>query len=161
MMFRNFFILTGILQLQLIGYGYGYGYGTARAQAPDCSTVFVFNQVTYNLSKCMDLKVQSARLAWSYHSSNNSVDMVFSGTAPRAAGWVGWGINPSHRNRMVGTSSFIAFVSAQNGSNLLPYKLTSRVQDSRDPCACSPIDFLVTTTAVEISGTYITYIHKP
>jgi hypothetical protein len=104
----------------------------------------------------VDLPVQGAALAWTYHPRNNSVDMVFKGTATSASGWVGWGINPTRANDMVGTSSLIAFTSSVNGSNLLSYKLTSGIQDGK-PCICSAIDFVVTATAVEISGNI--YIH--
>ena len=123
--------------------------------AQNCNTSFVFNQTNYVLSNCVDLSVQGAKLAWTYHSSNNSVDLVFSGTASSSSGWVGWGINPTTPNTMVGSSVFIAFQSSVNGSNVLPYKLTTQIQTFADPCACSPIDFVVNNTAVEISGMYI------
>jgi hypothetical protein len=123
-----------------------------------CSTAFVFNQTAYNLSTCVALPVQGAALAWTYHSSNHSADLAFSGTAGSSSGWVGWGINPTAAGSMVGSSALVAFQSSANGSNVLPYKLTAAIQSFQDPCACSPIDIVVTATAVEISGAYTSHL---
>ncbi|KAH7442605.1 hypothetical protein KP509_03G095900 [Ceratopteris richardii] len=52
---------------------------------------------------------------------------------------------------MVGASVLIMF-SAENGSNILPYKLTQDVQLASVPLVCSPVDLNIEETAVEIQG---------
>lgn len=115
-----------------------------------CSTSIQFNNTVHNFDKCYDLVVQSASLAWTLNLQTSSIQIAFSGSAPSSSGWIGWGLNPV-QPQMVGTSAFIAY-TASNGSNLLPYQLTSATLGGT-PLACSPIDYVVQSSAVEISGT--------
>jgi hypothetical protein len=68
-------------------------------------------------------------LAWSLDSTNNSIEIAFTGSAPSPSGWVGWGINPNSL-RMTGTQTFIAFTDATDGiGKLLTYDVTSSIKD--------------------------------
>ncbi|MCO5604583.1 hypothetical protein L7F22_058751 [Adiantum nelumboides] len=121
-------------------------------RAQDCNTLFTFNGSVVNFTKCSALAKQNAALAWTYYENNSTLLVGFAGTAPSSSGWVGWGINPTAKGRMVGTSALIAF-SASNGSNVLPYKLTEAVYELTEPLTCSPVDLVVDATAVEIQET--------
>lgn len=116
-----------------------------------CNSFFTFNNSIVNFTTCASLPAQSASLAWTFFSNNNTLNIAFAGTAASASGWVGWGINPVSKY-MVESSVLIAF-PAHNGSNLLPYKLTTEVQLQTTPLVCSPVDLIIKSTAVEISGT--------
>lgn len=126
--------------------------------AQQCNTLFAFNGSPYNFSKCAALPVQEAFLAWTFYEENSTLLMAFAGTAPSSSGWVGWGVNPTTPTQMVGTSALIAFQSAVNGSNVLPYMLTREVHGLTEPAVCSPIDLVVETTAVEIQGASISFL---
>lgn len=125
--------------------------------AQQCNTFFTFNSSAFNFTKCAALSAQSAVLAWTFNENNSTLAMAFSGTAPSSSGWVGWGVNPTVGAQMVGSSALIAFQSADNGSNVLPYKLTTEVQLLEVPLICSPVDLVILTTAVEIRGTSMSF----
>lgn len=116
-----------------------------------CNTIFTFNGSLLSFSKCFSLPVQSASLAWTFYSNNNTLNIAFAGSAPSSSGWVGWGINPSGTT-MVGSSVLVAFKASLNGSNVLPYQLTTEVQMQQTPLVCSPIKLTIYDSAVEISG---------
>eukprot|EP00250_Pteridium_aquilinum_P014560 c22061_g1_i1 orf=343-1476(+) len=125
-------------------------------KAQQCNTLFTFNGSPVNFTKCAALPTQGAMLAWTFYEDNSTLSIAFAGTAPSSSGWVGWGINPDKPGTMVGSSALIAF-SARNGSNVLPYKLTSAVQFLTEPLTCSPVDLVIETTAVEIQGTSMSF----
>ncbi|MCO5587921.1 hypothetical protein L7F22_041874 [Adiantum nelumboides] len=121
--------------------------------AQECNTLLTFNGSTVNFTKCTILAAQDSLLAWTFDEENSTLALAFEGVAPNASGWVGWGVNPTTPARMVGSSALIAFQAAENGSNVLPFKLTSDVQLLQAPLSCTPIDLIVQATAVEINGT--------
>ncbi|KAF2284827.1 hypothetical protein GH714_030883 [Hevea brasiliensis] len=45
--------------------------------------------------RCMTLPTQQASMAWTFHTHNSTLDLVFFGTFISPSGWVGWGINPT------------------------------------------------------------------
>eukprot|EP00250_Pteridium_aquilinum_P016487 c23127_g1_i1 orf=294-1541(+) len=126
-----------------------------------CSKSLTINGSVHTFVNCVDLQVQGASIAWTLVLSNSSnssssssqdynvLDLAFSGSATATEGWVGWGLNPD-RPQMVGSSTFLAY-NAANGSNLLPYRLTTATLGGT-PLACSPIDYTVAASAVQISG---------
>lgn len=127
-------------------------------RAQQCNTLFTFNASPVNFTKCLALPTQRAVLAWTFHEDNSTLSMAFAGTAPSSSGWVGWGVNPTKPGNMVGTSALVAFL-AENGSNILPYKLTLEVQLTQVPLTCSPVDLVIeaNSTAVEIQGTSMSF----
>ncbi|KAH7437689.1 hypothetical protein KP509_05G084200 [Ceratopteris richardii] len=141
-MARSVFVFCGLLTFITLFY-------LCRAQ--QCSTSFTFNGSSVNFAKCASLPTQKAMLAWTFYENNLTLTVGFTGEAPSTSGWVGWGINPLVAGQMVGSSVLIAF-TAENGSNVLPYKLTDSVQALAEPLRCSPVDIVIESTAVEIQG---------
>ncbi|KAI5071598.1 hypothetical protein GOP47_0013849 [Adiantum capillus-veneris] len=120
--------------------------------AQRCNTFLTFNGSTVNFTKCTALPAQGSLLAWTFNEDNSTLSVAFEGIAPSASGWVGWGVNPTTPSQMAGSSVLIAFQAAENGSNVLPYKLTSEVKLLQMPLNCTPIDLIINTMAVEIEG---------
>lgn len=102
---------------------------------------------------CQMLPKLSSTLAWTIHNETNKIDFAFSGTAPVASGWVGWGINPTAA-AMVGTQALIAFQSGQ-GAIVHSYAITGPIKGGA-PCVPGNLSLDFTGTSVEISGTEIT-----
>ncbi|MCO5602846.1 hypothetical protein L7F22_056985 [Adiantum nelumboides] len=120
-----------------------------------CSKAFTFNGSVHSFVNCLDLPAQGASIAWTLADDSLStqgyyeLELAFSGTAPSKSGWVGWGLNPD-KPQMAGSSVWVAF-NAANGSTLLPYQLTPATLAGA-PLKCSPVDYVVKASSVEISG---------
>lgn len=124
----------------------------ATAQDNGCSTSFTFDNTNKLFTNCDALNVQSASLAWTLNTQNSTLEVLFSGVAPQAGGWVGWGINPGPAPAMAGTQTFIAF-AASNGSTILTYNVTAASKGGG--LKCTPISLHVLDMQVEIVGTSI------
>ncbi|KAI5081436.1 hypothetical protein GOP47_0004619, partial [Adiantum capillus-veneris] len=125
--------------------------GTASRVCAECAKNHTLGGANKLFANCNDLVVQGANIAWSLEAENGTLEVLFSGNAPVAGGWVGWGINPSASGlSMAGTQAFIAF-QAHNGSTVLTYNVTTSTQLGA-PFACSPISLRVLDMAVEIIG---------
>eukprot|EP00250_Pteridium_aquilinum_P010302 c19279_g1_i1 orf=263-1489(-) len=122
---------------------------TPQCMCIGCTNSHTTNGVNKTFANCNDLQVQEASIAWSLDAQNGTLEVLFSGTAPAAGGWVGWGINPSGLS-MDGTQAFIAF-QAPNGSTILTYNVTTNTEAGA-PLACTPISLRVLDMGVEISG---------
>ncbi|KAH7307671.1 hypothetical protein KP509_22G071600 [Ceratopteris richardii] len=122
------------------------------ASSAGCSKATTFNATNKLFASCSDLRVQGASLAWTLNENNRTLDVLFSGEAPKAGGWVGWGINPGPAPAMAGTQAFIAF-AASNGSTILTYNVTQA--SMAGGLNCTPISLHVLDMRVQIVGTSI------
>ncbi|CAM6091166.1 unnamed protein product [Calypogeia fissa] len=132
--------------------------------SPDCDTIFTMrngSQKTFTL--CQNLVVQNATLAWTYYPGDNGsdggaitggiLDLAYTNTLLSAAGWVGWGINPT-QEAMEGSSVLVAFIDASAGSIVLPYKLTTALLAANPPTLVTgATDLDVLDSSVDIDAT--------
>ncbi|CAM6084895.1 unnamed protein product [Calypogeia fissa] len=132
--------------------------------SPDCDTTFTMrngSQKTFTL--CQNLVVQNATFAWTYYPGDNGsdggaitggiLDLAYTNTLLSAAGWVGWGMNPT-QEAMEGSSVLVAFIDASAGGIVLPYKLTTALLGASPPTLVTgATDLDVLDSSVDIDAT--------
>ncbi|KMT02415.1 hypothetical protein BVRB_9g204760 [Beta vulgaris subsp. vulgaris] len=108
----------------------------------------------------MTLPTQQASLAWTYHTHNATLDVVFFGSFISPSGWVGWGINPTSAE-MTGTRSLIAFPDPNSGQLvLLPYILDPTVKLQKSPLLSRPLDHIhLLSSSATMYGGKLATIH--
>jgi hypothetical protein len=90
----------------------------SAATAQDCLSATFSGGRTFG--KCNSMPTLSASLHWTYHPENGTADVAFRAPSD-TSGWVGWGINPTSGNSMVGSSVFIA---SQDSSGVVSVLMT-------------------------------------
>ncbi|XP_015881033.1 cytochrome b561 and DOMON domain-containing protein At2g04850 [Ziziphus jujuba] len=121
-----------------------------------CTTI----AATKTFQKCMTLPTQQASIAWTFHSHNHTLDLVFFGTFISPSGWVGWGINPTSPE-MTGTRALIAFPDPNSGQVvLLPYILDPTVKLQRNPLLSRPLDIHLLSSSVTLYGGKMATVHN-
>lgn len=118
--------------------------------AQTCSVLLASNR---GLSNCLDLPKLGSTLAYTVRNDTTTIDFAFSGSAPNANGWVGWGINPTAPT-MVGTQALIAYMIA-GVPTVNDYAITGAMK-SGSPCIPGTLSVNFTDTTSEIVGTDIT-----
>ncbi|KAJ7964735.1 Cytochrome b561 and DOMON domain-containing protein [Quillaja saponaria] len=110
--------------------------------------------------KCMTLPTQQASIAWTFHSHNSTLELVFFGTFISPSGWVGWGINPSSPE-MTGTRALVAFPDPNSGQVvLLPYILDPTVKLQKSPLLSRPLDIHILSSSATLYGGKLATIHN-
>ncbi|KAF5459509.1 hypothetical protein F2P56_023450 [Juglans regia] len=126
------------------------------ALSAHCTTV----TATKTFQKCMTLPSQQASIAWTFHSHNATLDLVFFGTFISPSGWVGWGINPAS-SEMTGTRALIAFKDPNSGQIvLLPYILDPTVKLQKNPLLSRPLDISLLSTSATFYGGKTATVHN-
>lgn len=136
------------------------GLAPALAQTSCPVSLTSSNGTVKSFTKCTDLQNQGSTLSWSFQPPSDAAnsnlggifDVAFRTRLTSSGGWAAWGINFDVPESMEGTNALIAF-NADNGSNVLPYKLTTAVKNNGAPLVCSPIDLVVLASGVEIANT--------
>ncbi|WOL18621.1 hypothetical protein Cni_G27418 [Canna indica] len=104
---------------------------------------------------CNRLPYLSSELRWTYHSTNNTVDIAYQAPAS-SSGWVAWAINPTG-TEMNGANAFLAFHDNSGVVTVYTTKLTAggvNVNDFKD----EELSFAVhDKNAVYSGGNYIIY----
>ncbi|XP_062027801.1 cytochrome b561 and DOMON domain-containing protein At2g04850 [Rosa rugosa] len=114
---------------------------------------------TRTFDKCITLPTQQASIAWTYHSHNSTLDLVFFGTFISPSGWVGWGINPTSAE-MTGTRALIAFPDPNTGQIvLLPYIIDPTVKLQRTPLLSRPLDIHLISSSATLYGGKLATVH--
>lgn len=119
--------------------------------AQSCNVLLTSNR---QFTACQTIPEVGANLAWRIRNdSSNAIDFAYSGTAPSASGWVGWGINPAGAG-MVGTQALIAFQST-TGAVVYQYPVTGAVKGGQ---SLIPGDLTLnfTDTSAVVSGAEMT-----
>ncbi|CAI0383581.1 unnamed protein product [Linum tenue] len=110
--------------------------------------------------KCMTLPTQQASIAWTFHPSNATLDLVFFGTFISPSGWVALGINPTSAE-MTGTRALIAFSDPNSGQLvLLPYILDTTVKLQKTPLVSQPLDIHLLSSSAALYGGKLATIHN-
>ncbi|EFJ07290.1 hypothetical protein SELMODRAFT_44932, partial [Selaginella moellendorffii] len=120
---------------------------TASAQCPLSHRI---GSSQRSFRACRNLAEQGATLAWTHTSSSNTLDAVFTGTAPSSSGWVAWGINTGPAPVMMGADVFLAFRASNGTAMILTYKLTQDLMTKLP--SPGPIGIRVLDKSVDISG---------
>lgn len=98
--------------------------------------------------KCISLPTQGATLAWTYHATNATLDLAFTGSFISPSGWVGCGINPTSP-AMTGTRALVAFSDPSSGSLIvLPFILDPSVKLQSTPLVSRRLDIPLLTSSV-------------
>ncbi|XP_004293448.1 PREDICTED: cytochrome b561 and DOMON domain-containing protein At2g04850 [Fragaria vesca subsp. vesca] len=114
---------------------------------------------TKTFEKCITLPTQQASIAWTYHSHNSTLDLVFLGAFISPSGWVGWGINPTSAE-MTGTRALIAFPDPNTGQIvLLPYIIDPTVKLQRTPLLSRPLDIHLISSSATLYGGKLATVH--
>ncbi|XP_065873456.1 cytochrome b561 and DOMON domain-containing protein At2g04850 [Euphorbia lathyris] len=109
---------------------------------------------------CITLPTQQASMAWTFHSHNSTLDLVFFGTFISPSGWVAWGINPTSP-QMTGTRALIAFPDPNSGQLLLsPYILDPTVKLQKNPLLSRPLDINLLSSSATLYGGKLATIHN-
>ncbi|KAJ9176817.1 hypothetical protein P3X46_012089 [Hevea brasiliensis] len=110
--------------------------------------------------RCMTLPTQQASMAWTFHTHNSTLDLVFFGTFISPSGWVGWGINPTSPE-MTGTRALIAFPDPNSGQLVvLPYILDPTVKLQKSPLLSRPLDIHLLSSSATLYGGKMATIHN-
>ncbi|KAJ9169964.1 hypothetical protein P3X46_018103 [Hevea brasiliensis] len=110
--------------------------------------------------RCMTLPTQQASMAWTFHTHNSTLDLVFFGTFISPSGWVGWGINPTSSD-MIGTRALIAFPDPNSGQLVvLPYILDPTVKLQKSPLLSRPLDINLLSSSATLYGGKMATIHN-
>ncbi|KDP29892.1 hypothetical protein JCGZ_18461 [Jatropha curcas] len=113
-----------------------------------------------SFEKCMQLPTQQASMAWTFHTYNYTLDLVFFGTFISPSGWVGFGINPTSPE-MAGTRALIAFPDPNTGQLvLLPYILDPTVKLQKSPLLSRPLDVHLVSSSAALYGGKMATIHN-
>ncbi|CAM8950354.1 unnamed protein product [Rhodiola kirilowii] len=129
---------------------------TKPASSAHCTTTTTFK----TFQKCMTFPTQQASMAWTYHTHNATMDLVFFGNFISPSGWVAWGINPTSAE-MTGTRTLIAFPDPNSGQMvLLPYILDPSVKLQKSPLLSQPLDIHLVSSSVVVYGGKMATIHN-
>ncbi|KAL9668389.1 hypothetical protein QQ045_002770 [Rhodiola kirilowii] len=129
---------------------------TKPASSAHCTTTTTFK----TFLKCMTFPTQQASMAWTYHTHNATLDLVFFGNFISPSGWVAWGINPTSAE-MTGTRTLIAFPDPNSGQLvLLPYILDQSVKLQKSPLLSQPLDIHLVSSSVVLYGGKMATIHN-
>ncbi|KAK1569052.1 hypothetical protein Q3G72_032054 [Acer saccharum] len=120
---------------------------TSYAQQ-NCSSLTFENNKQY--TACSTLPVLSSSIHWTYHSSNNTVDLAFRKTGTSSSNWVAWALNPSGR-QMAGSQCLVAH---QNSTAIHAY--TSPIGSGIPSLQQGSLSFEVPSISATLSGTEMT-----
>ncbi|WOL17005.1 hypothetical protein Cni_G25793 [Canna indica] len=119
-----------------------------------CGGLIISNGKVF--TTCNSLPYLSSELHWTYHSTNNTVDIAYQ--APVSSyGWVAWAINPTG-TEMDGANTFLAFHDNSGVATVYTTKLTSRGVNMNDFKDDEKLSFAVHDKKAMYSGRdYIIY----
>ncbi|KAH7511130.1 hypothetical protein JRO89_XSUnG0221900 [Xanthoceras sorbifolium] len=100
---------------------------------------------------CSILPVLSSSVHWTYHQSNNTVDLAFRKTGTSSSQWVAWALNPSGQ-RMAGSQCLVAY---QSSTGIRAYK--SPIGNEGNPqLQEGNLSFQVPTISANLAGDVMT-----
>ncbi|GFP81505.1 cytochrome b561 and DOMON domain-containing protein at5g47530 [Phtheirospermum japonicum] len=117
-------------------------FGSSAYAQTSCPPYTFSNNNRY--ANCNPLPVLDSFLYWSYHLSNNTVDIAHRHTGLTASSWVAWCLNPSGA-RMIGSQCLVAFVNSTG----LPHPFTSAITGYNTRLQEGPLSFRVPRIAAE------------
>jgi hypothetical protein len=120
---------------------------TSYAQQ-NCNSFSFENNKQY--ASCSILAVLSSSIHWTYHSSNNTVDLAFRNTGTSSTRWVAWALNPSG-GRMAGSQCLVAY---QNSTGTHAY--TSPIGSTIPSLQEGSLSFPVPSISATLNGTEMT-----
>ncbi|KAK0588495.1 hypothetical protein LWI29_001645 [Acer saccharum] len=120
---------------------------TSYAQQ-NCSSFTFENNKQY--TTCSKLPVLSSSIHWTYHSSNNTVDLAFRNTGTSSTRWVAWALNPSGQ-QMAGSQCLVAYT---NSTAIHAY--TSPIGSGIPSLQEGSLSFEVPSISATLSGTEMT-----
>ncbi|KAK0591152.1 hypothetical protein LWI29_036231 [Acer saccharum] len=120
---------------------------TSYAQQ-NCNSSTFANNKQYTV--CRTLPVLSSSIHWTYHSSNNTVDLAFRKTGTSSSNWVAWALNPSGQ-QMAGSQCLVAH---QNSTAIHAY--TSPIGSGIPSLQQGSLSFEVPSISATLSGTEMT-----
>ncbi|KAK4846637.1 hypothetical protein QYF36_020135 [Acer negundo] len=117
---------------------------TSYAQQNCKSFTFTSNRL---YTTCRDLPVLSSSIHWTYHSSNNTVDLAFRKTGTSSSKWVAWALNPSGP-QMAGSQCLVAY---QRSSGAIR-AYTSPIGTGTPQLQQGNLSFPVSSISAELTG---------
>ncbi|GFP83295.1 cytochrome b561 and DOMON domain-containing protein at5g47530 [Phtheirospermum japonicum] len=134
-------LLSCILMIALFAW-------SSHAQCPD----YTFSN-NNRYATCNALPVLNAFLHFTYHPSNNTVDLAYRHSGVTTSNWVAWSLNPGG-GRMVGAQCLVAFLNSSG----VPHAYTSPITSYGTTLQEGPLSFGVPRTAAEFrNGEMIIY----
>jgi hypothetical protein len=117
--------------------------------AQNCSSFTFKDNKQY--ASCSNLAVLSSSIHWTYHSSNDTVDLAFRNTGTSESRWVAWALNPS-RQKMLGSQCLVAY---KNSSGAIS-AYTSSIDSGNPSLQQGSLSFEVPSISATLIGTEMT-----